>query len=325
MQQLQKPVTFSVVIPLYNKERSVLRAMQSVLAQQCNDFELIVVDDGSTDGSWQCCHQLTDDRIVRLQQPNQGVSVARNTGAAAARGRYLCFLDADDAYHPDFLQILAGLIACQPNAALYSCRYVLVTETGQQVLYVCDYPTEFRGEIKDFFSAYQQNRSLIHSSSAAIPATLFHRLGGFPPGVTIGEDIFLWLQASLTGPMMFCAKPASTVYQDAENRTIHQTRQALAWHSVYFLRDRQWATGVAAWQVAALDRFIYRNTVVAALGALRFGRRQVCRDYARLFWRQYRLTAVLLWGASLLPTKVFQLVKSFRDKRTAEPNVGREL
>ena len=95
---------YSVVIPLYNKEHYIASTLRSVLAQTYPDYEVIVVDDGSTDHSLQACKTVQSDKIRIVQQANQGVSAARNKGIELAAGEYICFLDADDTWHPDYLQ-----------------------------------------------------------------------------------------------------------------------------------------------------------------------------------------------------------------------------
>lgn len=316
-----QPIFVSVVIPVYNKEVSISRAINSVLTQSYADFELILVDDGSTDNSWQVCEQFSDPRIKRIQQENQGVAAARNRGAREAQGDYLCFLDADDEYFTDFLQQIFMLVTLDPNAALYSCRYQLVSQHGEPMLAKSTFPADFNGPVSDFFQAYRQNRFFIHTSSAAISKQFFWQVGGFPHGVTIGEDIYLWMRLALAGPVMHRSQPGAIVYQDAENRTIHVVKQDLAWHSVVFLRDRLWTNGLSAWQIRSVDRFIWYNTTIAALGALRFGRKAVTRDYVKLMRRRHPMTALSLAVLSYLPAAVFAWLKRLRDKSSADGTV----
>ena len=311
----------SVIIPLYNKELSVGRAIDSVLAQHYRNFELLVIDDGSTDNSYARAAAFADPRISLIRQSNQGVAAARNQGMLHARGKYLCFLDADDQYLPEFLSQIVGLIRQAPEAALYSCRFDIVDEDGRMIQLNSSFAAEFTGAVPDFFVAYRQNRSLICASSFAIRRDLLLAIGGFPCGVRIGEDIFVWLQAALTGPMMYSAKTAAMVYQNAENRTIHQQTQELAWHLVYFLRDRQWTQHLTAEQVQQVDTFIRHNVLVAAFGALRFGRRDVARGYARLLLSQSIPMSVLIQGASYLPLGFYRALRLLRNYlTTSRPN-----
>ena len=108
---------YSVVIPLYNKEHYIASTLRSVLAQTYPDYEVIVVDDGSTDNSLQTCKTVQSDKIQIVQQANQGVSAARNKGIELAAGEYICFLDADDAWHPDYLQNIETIVQKYPQSA----------------------------------------------------------------------------------------------------------------------------------------------------------------------------------------------------------------
>ena len=107
---MMQPVKVSVIMPAYNRETYIRESIDSVLAQRFTDFELIVVDDGSTDATAAIVESYTDRRIRLIRQSNRGVSVARNTGLEAARGRFITFLDSDDLYYPDFLNTLFRLI-----------------------------------------------------------------------------------------------------------------------------------------------------------------------------------------------------------------------
>ena len=108
----------SVVIPLYNKERYIARAIQSALGQTYGDFELIVVDDGSTDGSVDIVSQFADTRLRLINQANAGVGAARNRGIKDAKYELITFLDADDEWMPDFLETVLELREEFPEASL---------------------------------------------------------------------------------------------------------------------------------------------------------------------------------------------------------------
>ena len=117
---------FSVVIPLYNKAPYVKKALESVFAQTFRDFELIVVDDGSTDDSLNVAKEVLDASGIYHQlihQDNAGVSTARNNGVASSNGDYICFLDADDWWAPNFLERMDWLIKEYPEAGIYGVNY----------------------------------------------------------------------------------------------------------------------------------------------------------------------------------------------------------
>ena len=115
---------FSIIIPLYNKEASIAQALDSVLAQEYQDFEIVVVDDGSTDGGASVVENYGDARIRLVRQANAGVSAARNRGIEEARGEYVAFLDADDVWMPGFLSEIAALQREFPQCRAQATNYV---------------------------------------------------------------------------------------------------------------------------------------------------------------------------------------------------------
>lgn len=114
----------SIIIPVYNTEKYLDECIQSVISQSCSDFECILVDDGSTDGSLAICRQYeaADPRVRVLTQPNSGVSAARNAGLDAAQGEYIAFIDSDDVIHPQYLDILYSGIRF-PEVLISQCYY----------------------------------------------------------------------------------------------------------------------------------------------------------------------------------------------------------
>ena len=119
---------YSVIVPLYNKAEYVGRTLASLFAQTRSDYEVVVVDDGSTDDSYleavRAAQGRSQCRIVR--QDNAGVAAARNKGVELAEGKYVCFLDADDWWEPTFLEEMESLISACPDAGLYATGYYLV-------------------------------------------------------------------------------------------------------------------------------------------------------------------------------------------------------
>lgn len=125
---------FSIIIPIYNAEKDINRCLESVYNQTFKDFEVIMVNDGSTDLSPQICKAFSnkDERFIYLEQNNSGVSVARNRGIEHARGTYIVFLDSDDEYLKDYLQSFYEMILSYPNQMNYWCGFDICTESKKE-------------------------------------------------------------------------------------------------------------------------------------------------------------------------------------------------
>ena len=211
---------FSVIIPLYNKAPYVAKAIQSVLAQTFTDYELIVVDDGSKDGSGEIADQAIKghDHCRLLKQNNTGVSMARNNGVAASQGDYLCFLDADDWWEPTFLEAMAGLIESFPQAGIYVCNYTIVNETRHKTRVAKVGVGEgFEQGCINYCKAYASTMYMpLTSISVAIPRRIFEEVHGFPKGIKLGEDFLLWVRVALKYKVAFLNKPLAFYNQDSD-------------------------------------------------------------------------------------------------------------
>ncbi len=124
-------LTVSVVIPLYNGERYIAETLQSVLAQTFTDFEVLIIDDGSTDQSISICKSFNDDRIRYVHQTNRGLSGARNTGIHSAKGEYIAFIDADDLWSPKKLEMHLEHFRFLPKMGLSYSYSALIDESGR--------------------------------------------------------------------------------------------------------------------------------------------------------------------------------------------------
>jgi GT2 family glycosyltransferase len=180
---------FSVVIPTYNRAVKVVRAVESVLAQTLADYEVWVVDDGSSDDTAQRLAPY-QERIHYLRQANGGVAAARNRGIQASSGRYIALLDSDDRWHPHKLAAMARAITAYPQAGLFYSQFEAVDEAGQR-LWV-DRSRVVRG------SAYHTllRGDFLATSSAVIQRECLDFAGGFDPLMTPCEDWDLWLRIS---------------------------------------------------------------------------------------------------------------------------------
>lgn len=208
---------FSVVVPLYNKEQYVSKALMSVLSQTFRDFELIVVNDGSTDNSLSVARHVLEGSEARIiDQQNVGVSTARNNGVAASIGEYICFLDADDWWEPDFLERMKSLVLEYPEAGIYGCGYYLV-KNGKRRVAPIGVPSGFEKGIINYCQVYSTTLCMpLSSISVAIPRPVFNSFDGFKAFLKFGEDFDLWIRIALKHPVVFLNKPLANYNQDVD-------------------------------------------------------------------------------------------------------------
>lgn len=215
-------IHISIVIPLYNKQNSIAATLQSVFAQTYTDYEVIVVDDGSTDDSFVVAKQVIGERSeVRgkvIQKANGGVSSARNAGIMAASGEYIAFLDGDDLWHPEYLATLHQLIVDYPDAAIYGIGFS--TMVGDEIPKVVE-PSTMRGELLDVWNNYPGFWTGSSSSSSSSRARLIE-IGLFDTRMTHGEDIDMWWRLLLSGKGVIDNRVLAYYRQDTENRAMNR-------------------------------------------------------------------------------------------------------
>lgn len=211
---------FSVIIPLYNKAFYVAKAIQSVLSQTYTDYELIIVDDGSADNSYVNALEVIKghENCRLIRQKNAGVSVARNKGVTISNGDYLCFLDADDWWDSTFLQEMAKLIAEFPDAGIYGTNYTIVNETKHKTR-VAQIGAEkgFEKGYVNYCQTYYKTMYMpLWTGAVCVPRWAFDAMGGFPQGISLGEDFLLWFRIALKHKVALLNKPLSFYNQDVE-------------------------------------------------------------------------------------------------------------
>lgn len=208
----------SVVIPLYNKAKSITTTLQSVFNQTYTDFEVIVVDDGSTDNSMEVVRErvreLGNERVRLITQANAGVSAARNVGIMEAKGEYVCVLDGDDIWDKDFLKEMVRLIEDYPEKSIYGLACEKIVGDNMQI---DETQTYYRGETHWEWDsmAYSGSSSCVNKKDAI-------EVGLFDTRLTHGEDIDMWWRLLLKNGGACYTKPYAFYRQDAENRAMHK-------------------------------------------------------------------------------------------------------
>lgn len=220
-----KDIKFSVVIPLYNKGKEIARTINSVLAQTYTAFEIVVVDDGSTDSGPDIVMEFADERIRLITQDNGGVSVARNRGISEASYDYISFLDADDEWKPDYLQTVKELIQKFPDAGAYATAYEIIDEDRElsfpRFKGIPNAPWE--GYLPSYFKSALGDPP-VWTSAVTIPKYVFDIAGNFPEGVVIGQDKEVWERIAMKFPIAFTHKIGASYFLDASNRSCNRNR-----------------------------------------------------------------------------------------------------
>ena len=213
---------FSIVIPLYNKERDILKTLQSVFLQTHSNFEIIIVNDGSTDASEEVIKALADERISYFSKQNEGVALTRNFGVKQAKFEHIVFLDADDYWYPDHLKNINTLIEKYPKQHWYATAYE--KKYNSRFIAPMDSPvmslgTPWQGIIENYFE-YSLADALAWTSAVCFKKDFFESLHGFDATIThgAGEDIDLWLRAALKAPLAFSSAITARHNLDGSNR-----------------------------------------------------------------------------------------------------------
>ncbi|WP_308990859.1 glycosyltransferase family 2 protein [Mariniflexile litorale] len=207
---------FSVIIPLYNKENYVNKTLQSILSQTFTDFEIIIINDGSTDNSIEEVKKTNDPRIKLYNQTNQGLSGARNSGIKKATANYIAFIDADDFWLPHHLEQLHNLINNYPDKGLYCTGYTIQKSTSVfHRAHFNELQENFKGIVPCFFKHSLQN-CVAWVSAICIPKDVFNDIGYFDLEIFSEQDIDLYIRIATKYEVALDNTSVSAIY----NRTM---------------------------------------------------------------------------------------------------------
>lgn len=201
----------SVVIPLYNKEKQIAHTLQSVFHQTFQDFEVVIVDDGSTDRSVAEVDKFNDSRIRLICQKNAGVSAARNRGVEEAKGNLIAFLDADDEWKPEYLATQYHLSQKYPDCNVFACNYEFRDMEGRVT------PTIIRklpfigedGILSNYFEVASCSHPPLWTSAVMVKKSAIQAIGGFPTDVSHGEDLLTWANLAVRNEIAYTRQVCS--------------------------------------------------------------------------------------------------------------------
>ena len=300
-------IKFSVVIPLYNKEKEIANTLNSVLNQSYTADEIIVVDDGSTDGSAKIVESFTKKfkEIKLIKQNNIGVSAARNRGIEEAKNEYICFIDADDLWKEDFLYEIKKLIEDFPKAILYSTSHMMIDENGNFIKSKISLDKNFRGYIDNFIKVFKDNYGLINSSSVCIRKSINPK---FPVGEKKGEDICLWIELSLKGKFAFVNKHLSIYKLNASNRSGDIRKEPLIPCQLKWIyKNRDIAT-------KDIIKFVHKNILITVYGNAVDGKKEFVKNLINFMKQNRDYFWILLLPSLFINRKILTIIKNIRRK-----------
>jgi len=306
---------FSVVIPLYNKAPHIANTLQSVLAQSCPPDEIIVVDDGSTDGGGAIVETFAHAGVVLIRQQNAGVSAARNRGVRHATCQFVAFLDADDAWRPEHLASVRALISQCSGMALYSTLYEIRMD-GRVFKPHSAYGEAFCGVVDDFFSKMAFGLSLVTSSTAVVSRQALLEIGGFPDQLKRGEDLVVWFKLASAGGMAHAAKMTAIYNRDAVNRS-SSLREQEAPGSLVYLRELIAGNRLTEGQSVSARLLFKRIAFFTAAGMREAGDigglKAICRLAAveHMFPLAAKIAALLI-----IPPSILTFARRFRHRQS---------
>ena len=227
----------SVIIPLYNKEKTIKRAILSVIGQTYQNFEIIVIDDGSTDKSNEYANLVKDFRINIIYQENKGVSAARNRGVSEAGSQFVAFLDADDEWLPTYLEAILELHNEYPDCGVLATHYFSIYADSTEISPTI-YPPYWKGEISNYY------RDLLYfwpfiPSCVVIRKDILQKISGFPVGVIKGEDTNTWMRLALETRFAYYNEPLAIYHKENQYKfdMLNETSFHVHYNHADFLRS----------------------------------------------------------------------------------------
>jgi len=265
----------SVIIPLYNKEKYILKALHSVLEQSFQDFEVVVIDDGSKDNGPEAVRSITDRRFRLISQANAGVSAARNRGISDSKFDLIAFLDADDVWESNHLETILRLKENFPHAGAYATAYKLVFPNGKTRNIVCHGVPKlnWEGILPNYFKSATYGLPPMHTSATCVRKQVFEKLGTFADGECLGEDLDMWARVAMHYPVAYSSLPSSNYNWDAENSLIINKTWEKEWVFARNIRYYECKTDCNSF----VYEYIYKINIDTAIQSIRAGNYELAR------------------------------------------------
>ena len=290
----------TVIIPVYNKEKYIARAIESVLRQSHDNFELLIINDGSQDKSMENIKKYSDPRIRVISQENKGVSAARNRGIKEANSKLVSFLDADDEYNKDFLKHIIELHQNYDSAGIYSTSYEVITPNGRRIIpKILNVPKHPQGGIiEDYFKTILLSYPTT-SSSSAVRKEVFNDVGYFDENIRHGEDKELWFRIALKYKVAFIGYRGAVYYQNVHGRACGKRGDYSGVNKLFHTADQALINGkYSSTEKYNIREYVNRNLLGYAVNMLKDGDIRKAEDSVKRCSTKYfliRKIVLKLW------------------------------
>lgn len=310
---MKKPL-ISVIIPMYNKKLYIKRAIKSVLDQTISDFEIIVINDGSTDHGEDIVANIHDSRIQLINQENKGVSAARNKGINEAKADLIAFLDADDEWFPDFLKTILNLRETYPEGGLYeTCWYCCDQHGLSDIQYPDVIPKNMVGILHSPFKyATEYNNFPCSSSACAIPKYVFEKIGMFKEGIHWREDKEMWCRIALFYPVVVSGLPMGIYHKDIPDAITKQKFEKMPIYEPFLMTLANTPKVVRDNYHHKQDLEIFINSLILTYYwiCMNRGFNKEARFYAKMFSKN-KNTRIKLLLMSYMPPRFFSVQSKY--------------
>lgn len=309
----------SVVIPLYNKGPYIARALNSVFVQTRQEFEIIVVEGGSTDQGPDVINDIKDPRLRLVQQEGKGVSTARNQGIKEAKADFITFLDADDEWCPTHLETLLRLKAQYPQAGAYASSYIRRLQNGHIAIDIPFAnskvpPPPWEGLIHNYFHVATFGDEPLLTSVVGVPKEIFDIVGPFPVNEWWGEDTDMWGRVALKFPIAFSRSIGAIYHTEATNRASKKPVYVKE-HPFVKTIKRTIQEGYDITKLAGLEEYLARKILQTVdhnltAGHNRMTREQLKECHTKVLYKR----KLLYWILSFLPQRIYRESRYFYEQ-----------
>lgn len=311
---LENRATIAAIMPLYNKEKTVARSLNSIFAQSRIPDEILIIDDGSTDSSFKKCQEAVfgsefSERCKIYSTVNKGVSAARNFAIRSSVCDYVAFIDADDEWLADHISELLELIYCHPYATIFSTAHYRSSSISAKYVAKFALSDTFFGEVFCPLRVYAAGRGLIQTSCVAVKKSDLSGGPSFSVGEKNGEDVLLWVKLLLSYRMAFSAK-CTAIKHDYHSGISYRVGSTPA-HLVYFLGSYP---GRLQLRENDLTRYLYSEVVRNLIAFKMRMDEKVVKDIAMLSRSLGLSRRVFVITVYFCPVRLFFLAKKVKKK-----------